>query len=168
MLDVLKLWEKGLRDARFDVDFPSRYVEAREVLAGVVKDPKTDISNQVGRGREAIAQKGLGSFFSDLCSGHKWWAIDAKQLDHKDQCPTCQVWFAEVKLLIDNDPAHEKPLGAIWEAGRPWQCAEADVHIQLHRQNARRPTSPDSGPPHGAGPLPKASPSPAANAQPGT
>ena len=82
-------------------------------------------------GRDAIhSDVELWTFFSTLCKGDTWWTMDTRKPMRIDQCPSCRTLFHDVSLLEPND-AMSTQLGAKYEKGRGWQCAEADLIAQI-------------------------------------
>lgn len=76
----------------------------------------------------AQSKASLSTSLRDISEGHHWVAF-WKDMQHIDQCSSCQVQFG-ASLLIPNSVEPHKCLGDNWgevESWKPAQCAEADL-----------------------------------------
>ena len=121
----LEAWEKNVRKWRMRHDIRRECDAAQEGMRGVVVAMEgTDRAALLEAARRVVAR---GGWFS-MCGGcGPWWSADGRSLLHKDQCPTCQVWFHGARLEVPNQPEHRDRLGEKRDAEHAWQCAEVDL-----------------------------------------
>jgi hypothetical protein len=132
---LLEKWDSSIRDAYFPLKVREQYTEARKPLQTIVKKKGLKPMEQIGKGIEAMVDQKpelVRDFFGRHVQGEVWMAMDPHELQPRDPCPTCRIWFKEVKLAIPSEEA-SKPLGEIWAKHRPHQCAESDAHRQAMR-----------------------------------
>ena len=125
----LEEWEKCNRQSRIRSSVRVECEKAHQAIVCTIEcHPALNKSALIERAIRTLRASSTYAVCNDL---GPWWAADGKLLFHKDQCPTCQVWFSSVELLVQNEREHRDRLGDKRDSATPWQCAEVDLHSQL-------------------------------------
>ena len=121
-------FEKTVRDAKMGEKIRHEAQLAQHIIGGILDDYKhTSNAGLVQMGRNALTAYVCFRGAGNNC---QWEALDSMNLRNKDQCPSCQVMFPEVNLIIPNAVVPKQKLGENRDLDRPWQCAEMDAWAQ--------------------------------------